>query len=161
MQLLCNYIFKGEQILIIQEGGNLLKPPASKCFALIGFVLFILLSTTQNVSAVEPAFLRTTVEAGFGITATIVNEGEMTASNITIFCMELSQRTDRDKYIIKQIPEMAQNDEITIHFFAFFLGKIYYGAGPSSYFDGVENQFFDTPLFEGFAIGPFIINQEN
>ena len=81
-----------------------------KWFALLGLILFLGVAVAPNVIAVEPAYLRTTVEVGLGITATVRNEGEMTASNITFSCIVIIQRTDRYKVITKQLPDIAPND---------------------------------------------------
>ena len=50
-QLKVNYIFKGQQILIIPEGGNQLKSHSMKCFALIGVVLFLGMVVSPSVNA--------------------------------------------------------------------------------------------------------------
>ncbi|MBU0497862.1 MAG: hypothetical protein KKC68_04995 [Candidatus Thermoplasmatota archaeon] len=137
-----------------------MKAYSLKWFALLGLVLFLGVAVAPNVNAVEPAYLKSTVEVGFGITVTMRNEGEMTATNITYNCMVMSQRTDRYKLIELNLPDMAPDEEIILHHYVFFVGKIYYGAGPQRYFNGIEMGLYATEVFNGFAIGPFFFEMK-
>jgi len=80
----------------------------------------------------------------------------MTASNITGGCIVMSNLTNREKDFIKDLTDIAPNEELTLHYMFFFIGKINVAVGAFGYFNGMQYVMYTIKLYDAFALGPFV-----
>jgi hypothetical protein len=130
---------------------------------LLGFISFSIIVLSSSVTVAEnPAHLETTmIRGGFGITAKIKNVGNMTASNITGGCVVRNALTHREKWFLEELPDMAPNQELTLHHIFFFIGHVYVAAGATYYFNGVNDMNYALKNYNALALGPLVIMLES